>query len=341
MTKHYDLLDSIIKDICGGVFSLARIKKKVEILKDPSDIIYVVNELWRTVADKRMRCTSEVISYLGEKVCEANKKVREMSTRDSLTGLFNRRFLDRRLRMQLASTYRNLNEPFSVIMFDIDYFKKFNDICGHNAGDTVLKMLSEVISKNLRESDSAFRYGGEEFFILLEGTSLNDALDVARRLNQEVANRDMVFIDDKGKEQTKNITISAGVFEMNRENPIWLWYGLGGKKLVTDYMNNGTDLDNVVKDFLNAYSGRRFFFSRWGRLSKGNVKKNVRKVGDVLKSYLIENNLDLKNITIAEFSTHWIVKNVDNLMLYAKEKGRNKVAYIEGGEDKILGKSKD
>ena len=339
MGKRYERLDSIVKDICEGVFSLVRIKKKINSMKDSNDLIYIGNELWKNMAEKGWRCNSETILFLRDMIYKANEQTRKLSTRDSLTGLFNRRFLDLKLKMQLASTYRNLDDFFSVIMFDVDNFKKFNDIYGHNAGDAILKTLSGVVLKNLRESDVAFRYGGEEFFILLSDTSKGDALDIAYRLNRQIADMEVTFVDEKGNDQRKKVTISAGVVEINREDPIWIWYGVGGKKLVIDYVKKVPDFDKLLDNYLRTYSGNRSFFSRWGGLSKRNVKRNVKKIGDFIKFYSVENGVDIGDISIAQGATSWIVKNSDNLMYYAKELGRDRVAYNDGKNSKILEKS--
>ena len=283
MGNRYERLDAIVAKICDDNFSLMRIKRGFSSLKDSSDIIYVGNELWKKIVEKDLECNLQITSFLRDIICKANERTRKLSTRDSLTGLFNRRFLDLKLKTQLASTYRNLEDPFSVIMFDIDHFKKFNDTYGHNAGDTVLKTLSSVVSKSLRGSDIAFRYGGEEFFILLGNASKEDALDVAYRLNRLVAKTKVTFLDEKGREHKQPLTISVGVGEVNRDNPIWLLYGAGGKKLVIDYVNKAHDINELLDEYIKMSSKNRSFFSRWGGSRKKNLKKNLKKIGSFVK----------------------------------------------------------
>ena len=108
-------------------------------------------------------------------------KTRELSVRDELTGLYNRRHFQGVLQMEWKRTTR-FRRPMSLLMIDIDHFKEFNDTFGHPFGDKVLKVLSNLILKNLREVDTVARFGGEEFVILLPDTGLEGAMVVAEKL---------------------------------------------------------------------------------------------------------------------------------------------------------------
>ena len=127
---------------------------------------------------------------------------------DPLTELHNRRYLDRRLHEELsrASRYR---QPLSCLFIDADHFKRINDNYGHQAGDSVLKELANRIRSQLRASDVATRYGGEEFALLLPQTNLNEALLLAERIRMEVA-QTPVYLEN-GEELT--LTVSIGVSE--------------------------------------------------------------------------------------------------------------------------------
>ncbi|MEO0685316.1 MAG: GGDEF domain-containing protein, partial [Cyanobacteria bacterium J06649_11] len=125
---------------------------------------------------------------------------------DSLTELNNRRALEWDLPRQIQKA-REKNFPLSLIILDVDYFKKVNDNYGHLVGDRLLKLLSSRIRSNLRLQDTAFRYGGEEFVIILNETTAQEADLVAQRLNTIV--KDNSFAIDSTLKI--NVTISLGV----------------------------------------------------------------------------------------------------------------------------------
>ncbi len=106
---------------------------------------------------------------------------------DALTGIYNKGYLMDILESEIKRS-RSLHTPLSLIFFDLDFFKKVNDTYGHDAGDYVLKEVTEEIrSKQIRPKDIFARYGGEEFVILLAGTSLSDAKDMAERVRASIA----------------------------------------------------------------------------------------------------------------------------------------------------------
>ncbi len=105
---------------------------------------------------------------------------------DPLTGIYNRTAMDNMLQREVDLAHRN-RTPLSLIVADIDHFKKINDQHGHSVGDAVLKEFSEIVSDNLRGSDVVFRYGGEEFVVLLTGTNSEDVELVANRIRKAVA----------------------------------------------------------------------------------------------------------------------------------------------------------
>jgi diguanylate cyclase (GGDEF)-like protein len=132
--------------------------------------------------------------------------LRQQSVRDPLTGLFNRRYLEETLAIEIARAKRN-GEPFSFVMLDLDHFKRFNDTHGHEAGDAVLQAIGRFLQRFVRGGDIACRYGGEEFSLILPGTSLPAAQQRAVQLCEEIR---ALRVEFRG-ESLGPLTLSAGV----------------------------------------------------------------------------------------------------------------------------------
>ena len=128
------------------------------------------------------------------------------SGRDELTHLLNRRFLSTVLRREVALSGRG-RKSFSITMVDVDHFKAINDLHGHAAGDLALQSVAAVLLRNLRVSDYAFRYGGEEFLLLLVETDVEKARMIGERIRREIANENVRL---PGGESLK-LTVSVGV----------------------------------------------------------------------------------------------------------------------------------
>lgn len=128
---------------------------------------------------------------------------------DPLTGLFNRRWLDEMLPRQMACCIEG-GQPFSLFIADIDFFKDFNDSYGHLAGDQAIKAIARVISNNLRKSDMAVRFGGEEFLVLLPGSDRLGAANIAERIR--VAVKETALRHTDGRELPA-VTVSIGIAE--------------------------------------------------------------------------------------------------------------------------------
>lgn len=131
-----------------------------------------------------------------------NKVLATQAATDALTGIYNRMKFNKSLAIEMASAER-YNRPLSLIMFDIDHFKKVNDTYGHSAGDNVLKLLAKLVTTNIRETDIFARWGGEEFVILAPGLSLAGVEKFADKLRCRVEEFDF------GK--PKKVTLSFGV----------------------------------------------------------------------------------------------------------------------------------
>ena len=134
------------------------------------------------------------------------------ATLDALTGFYNRRQLEERVKQEVSSAKRQ-NRNLCAIMLDVDFFKQVNDTYGHAAGDLVLKTISRVIKEQLRDYDIAGRYGGEEFVILLPFTKLEEAKMVAERLRKSVENTTIDISKVNPDAKKINVTISLGVYQ--------------------------------------------------------------------------------------------------------------------------------
>lgn len=141
---------------------------------------------------------------LEAKVRERTQDLMHQATRDALTGCLNRRALEG----TLDDWARQSEVRFSLMLFDVDYFKSYNDTHGHPAGDDALRTVVEVLQKNLRSDDVLARYGGEEFAILLHGVRGQRAAAVAERLRAAV---DDHYFPGQERQPHRGFTISAGL----------------------------------------------------------------------------------------------------------------------------------
>ena len=138
-----------------------------------------------------------------------------MAITDALTGLHNRRFIESRLRQAVESANAG-GAPVSVLLLDIDYFKRINDTHGHEAGDVVLKIFAERITAQLRALDLASRYGGEEFVILMPGAGLAEAENAAERVRRSVCSASFKISD----ELELPVTVSIGLAQASPGEPM-------------------------------------------------------------------------------------------------------------------------
>jgi len=145
------------------------------------------------------------------------ERLQHLILTDELTGLYNRRYLEVRLEEELNRA-RRYSRPFSLLFLDLDDFKSVNERYGHPAGDRLLAEFGQVLRDNARAMDVVFRYGGEEFLLLLPETGLEDALEVGHRLQRQVGRRPFL-------EGCLSITFSGGIASFPAD-------GTDGKRLV-------------------------------------------------------------------------------------------------------------
>lgn len=161
----------------------------------------------------RLRESREEIAKVNQELQEKNKTLGQLLVTDSLTGLRNRKSLLDTLELQMER-FRRSRQPFSLLMLDIDHFKKLNDTYGHLAGDQVLRGIAQVLLRSVRRIDVAARYGGEEFLLLLFETPMPAALETAERIRALVAGESVTT--DEGP---LSVTVSIGVTEVACDDP--------------------------------------------------------------------------------------------------------------------------
>jgi diguanylate cyclase (GGDEF)-like protein len=145
------------------------------------------------------------IKELQDELGEKNRELEQLSISDGLTGLFNHRHLQELVHEEFERA-RRTGEPLSVVMLDLDHFKRVNDLYGHQAGDRVLQQLAEILRHTAREIDKLGRYGGEEFLAVLPDTDPEAAAVFAERVREGVA-RHLFSI---GRGEPLRLTVSCG-----------------------------------------------------------------------------------------------------------------------------------
>ncbi|MGB5158997.1 diguanylate cyclase [Desulfobacterium sp. N47] len=160
-----------------------------------------------TLTDIMERAKAErALMEIKEALRISKEQYKQLSIIDDLTGLFNKRRLNEQLKWETSRALR-YNRPLSLLLMDIDNFKSVNDIYGHSQGDRVLAGLARMVKNCIRDSDIAFRYGGEEFIIILPETSIDNSLKVAGRIRQSLAS--LIFPVNLSDKITITLSIGA------------------------------------------------------------------------------------------------------------------------------------
>ncbi len=182
----------------------------------------------KLVNNDQIKTGNVIFKYLEKGNVESlsNQQIFDKAQKDALTGAFNKGALLEK-GPELIRRSDVLSEPLSVITFDIDFFKKINDTYGHPGGDYVLKELGSLMrSKLVRANDYFSRYGGEEFVLILQATTLKTANEVAERIRQTVESHSFIFEDKK-----ISVTISVGVSVKNSSDTWETVYNRADKAL--------------------------------------------------------------------------------------------------------------
>jgi len=179
-TKHKTYSISLKETAIKLSHLLEQFKMKSDaVMKEKDTIVHELTE--------SKKLLEKYSTNLEEMVEQRTEILKWLSITDPLTGLYNRRYFIEQIELEFKRSKR-YSRDLSLLMLDIDHFKLVNDNYGHQIGDIVLRKISSVIINLLRDSDLAFRYGGEEFMIILPETKSEDAINVAERMKQEIMN---------------------------------------------------------------------------------------------------------------------------------------------------------
>ena len=201
-SKWVNSIESISKEIKSKTVQIVGERHE---FKEENDFVIIhqgFNELHDELQNKM-----EMLNEVSKKLMDSNVKLKELATTDELTSLYNRRYFDLRLAEESSRSDR-YNQKLSLIMIDFDDFKKHNDAYGHQTGDKLLRDMAKLIRSSVRKSDMVFRYGGDEFAVLVLGCEIAKAEQVAKGLVERVS--DHRFENLEGQPIEK-ITISCGV----------------------------------------------------------------------------------------------------------------------------------
>jgi diguanylate cyclase (GGDEF)-like protein len=167
------------------------------------------------------------------------KKVEHLNIVDPMTGLYNRRFLENFIEKLISQAQRQ-EDPITILMIDIDFFKKVNDTYGHDVGDRVITTVAEVLQKSIRKSDLAIRYGGEEFMLLLHSANHKDAYIIAQKIKDTFESIEF----HSNNEENFHKTLSIGISEFPKDaDSIWECIKLADKAL---YVAKTTGRNKIV-----------------------------------------------------------------------------------------------
>lgn len=193
-----------VKDVIMGVYHPSKkdrvwlLVSAIPILNENDTVKHVVCSFIdiskRKEAEAAMKEANEIINQKNLLLQELAATLELESTVDMLTGLYNRRYMLKRMDEEIIN-YKKNGTKFSIIIGDIDFFKRVNDTYGHDFGDFVLKTVSEVLKSTLEEKDCICRWGGEEFLILLSKTDLETSQNAAEKMRQKIQEKIFEYND--------------------------------------------------------------------------------------------------------------------------------------------------
>ncbi|MBF0219054.1 MAG: diguanylate cyclase [Gammaproteobacteria bacterium] len=165
--------------------------------------VRVFIELWRQCQE--IQQAMQRLEIANRKIMEQQQELHDLAIHDHLTGLYQRRWFDEIIHKTLATAKRS-GQPMALALLDLDHFKNINDTYGHASGDNVLVQVSRTFEQSLRIIDTLFRYGGEEFTLIMPQTTLESAFNICERVRQAI--EDLIITTPQG---TLKVTVSIGV----------------------------------------------------------------------------------------------------------------------------------
>jgi len=218
LAEHYGQTEQSSDELIDAVASRAQemlavyeietgtIKPYSQLLQEANDELGRLNLSYEQLVMELKQAQART-EQLAAELGEANARLRELVSRDGLTGLYNHRHFQEMLHKEVSEAMRYAR-PLTLILFDVDFFKKVNDGYGHPAGDAVLKRIASYVAETVRSSDLVARYGGEEFAIILPETDVREAVVLAERIRRGIETMEI----DVGNHQPRlRVTVSLGL----------------------------------------------------------------------------------------------------------------------------------
>jgi len=264
------------------------------------EAVFIFQPMVRRVTEfaGKLQDTTRELEYKVElrtlKLAEANKKLTELAYHDALTGLQNRLNLEKDLE-RIIDKHSKYNVPFAVLMMDIDWFKTVNDEYGHDAGDFVLKEISALLLKHLRLQDLVYRAGGEEFVLLFESLSLDDAMHKAEQIRHEIEHYHFEYQGVKIRR-----TVSFGAYHSDLQafsnvksilkvvdEALYQSKVIGRNRVTLSQKNPHVDRHDAISQ--EKYKVR-FYFNEIS-FAQVEVKREFGDQDECLKPYRVSNNV--------------------------------------------------
>jgi len=215
---HVQVIETDVREAADLDSLKTSVQQRMELLGEHMQQFRAEEDQRNTRAEEHIGELNERLQQMEQEAGSLRQRVideRERARRDRLTGLYNRYAYDERMTQEYAR-WQRYQEPLSLLVLDIDLFKKINDQFGHIAGDKVLRSIAHKLIESVRETDMLARYGGEEFVLIMPATPMQEALVAAEKCRAAVASMGFHFRD-----QNVPVTVSVGVTSFdNQDDPL-------------------------------------------------------------------------------------------------------------------------